>query len=61
MINQFPGLIPTLYTGGLATVPTPFTSIGTMWLFFKTMATNKTSALNGEYYFCLPLLAGLPL
>ncbi|CAN0443107.1 unnamed protein product, partial [Laminaria digitata] len=48
VMNQYPGLMPTLYPGDWATVPTPFTTIDAMWLAFRTMATNKTPAISGE-------------
>ena len=53
-MNQFPGLMPTLHPGALATVPTPFASVDAMWLSFQTMATNKTPAINGEIIFLVP-------
>ena len=61
VMNQYPGLMPTLYPGELATVPTPFSTIDAMWLAFQTMATNRTPAICGEKYFSLPPLAGLSL
>ena len=32
VMNQYSGLIPTLYPGELVALPTPFGSIDTMWL-----------------------------
>ena len=60
-MNQYHGLMPTLYPGALATAPTWLVSIDAMWLSFQTMATNRTAAISGENKFSLPPLAGLPL
>ena len=54
VMNQFPGFMPELYLGALATVPIPFASVDAMWLSFQTRTTNKTPAINGEKYFYLP-------
>ena len=59
VMNQYPGLMPTLYPGEFATVPPPFGSIDAMWSTFQVVATNKTPAISGEKIY-LPL-AGLSL
>ena len=59
VMNQYPGLMPTLYPGEVATVPTTFGSTDAMWSAFQVLATNKTPAISGEEYFSLPPLAGL--
>ena len=61
VINQYPGLMPTLYPGALATVPTPFASVDAMWLSFQTMATSRTPDIKGKHNFSLPLSAGSSL
>ena len=59
--EQYPGLIPVLYQGELATASKPFGSIDEMWLAFGGLSTSKTPAINGDKHFTLPPLAGLSL
>ena len=40
VMNHYPGLMPTLYPGELATVPTPFGSIDALWSAFQVLATK---------------------
>ena len=61
VMNQYPGLMPTLYPGEPATVPTLFGSIDAMWSSVQVLATNKTPAISGEIYISLPLLVSLSL
>ena len=59
--EQYPGLIPILYPGELATASTPFASIDEMWLVFGGRSTNKTPAINGNKHFALSPPGGLLL
>ena len=54
--EQYPGLMPNLYPGELATAPSPFGTIDAMWLAFSGLSTNKTPAINGSRFFRCPLL-----
>ena len=51
VMNQYPGLMPTLYPGELATAPAPFGSVDAMWSAFQVLATNKTPVIRDEKYF----------
>ena len=59
--EQYPGLMPVLYPGELATASKPFGSIDEMWLAFGGLSTKKTPAINGDRHCTLPPLAGLSL
>ena len=59
--EQYPGIIPMLLPGELATASTPFGSIDEMWLVFGGRSTNKTPAINGNKHFALSPPGGLLL
>ena len=61
VMNQYPGLMSTLFPGEPATVPTLFGSIDAVWSSVQVLATNKTPAISGEIYISLPLLVSLSL
>ena len=61
VMNQYPGLMPMLYPGEPATVPTSFLAIDDMLLAFQVLAVNKTPAISGEKQCSLPPIAGLSL
>ena len=50
VMNQYPGLMSTLFPGEPATVPTLFGSIDAVWSSVQVLATNKTPAISGEIY-----------
>ena len=56
--EQLPQLMPSLYTGELATRPQHFDSIDAMWLALGTLANSKTPAINGAKFFSLPAVSG---
>ena len=53
--EQSPTLMPTLYPGSKATDPRPYASIDAIWRAFSDLAHNKTTSVNGETYFSLPV------
>ena len=48
-------IIPALYPGSKAMDPRPYASLDNMWRVFSDLAHNKTSAVNGETFFPLPV------
>ena len=61
VMNQYPGLMSTLFPGEPATVPTLFGSIDAVWSSVQVLATNKTPAISGEIYISSSPLASLSL
>ena len=53
--EQFPSLMPTLYSGPMATDPRPYASLDKMWKAFGDSSNNKTPAVNGDNLFSLPV------
>ena len=55
--EQFPSLMPTSYPGLMATGPKPYALLDEMWKAFGDLSHtgNKTSAINGEKHFALPV------
>ena len=56
VMNQYPGLMPTLYPGELATVPTPFGSIDALWSAFQVLATKHPRSAAKIFLFALSLI-----
>ena len=57
--EQYPGLMPVLCPGELATTSKLFGFNEEMWLAFGGLSTNKTPTINSDKHFTLPTLAGL--
>ena len=55
VMNQYPGLMPTLYPGQSATMPTPFVSVDALWSDFQVLARNKHPLLAAKNIFICPL------
>ena len=53
--EQLPTLMPTLYTGSMATNPTPYASLDKMWKTFDDLSNSKTPAVNGDKFVSLPI------
>ena len=54
--ERYPRLMPTLYSGVMATGPRPFGTLDAMWVVFQPLTNNRTLAINGEFVFLCFLL-----
>ena len=55
--ERLPALMPRLSPGSMATDPKPYATLDKMRKAFKTLAHNRTPAVNGENLFSLPVVS----